>query len=222
MVPLLGQSIWWHYRFKTWMDGLSPCSLYSLKNLLHHQITLPEHSKLSWLRAWRSDLCCDDWVTEGRNPAVYLYLPDRRRSCADGLVRHLDEVTNAVIPGSLRAGILLFTYLAGGGPKLMALSAILSKRPMLWYLGNWGQEPCCLSTWQAGVLCWWPRPPSWQRDPWGDDWVNEGRNPAVYLPGRWRSILMPRPPSWQRDLCCDTWVTEGKNPAVYLPGQWGF
>jgi hypothetical protein len=32
------------------MDGLSPCSLNSLKNLLHDQIALPEHSKLSWMR----------------------------------------------------------------------------------------------------------------------------------------------------------------------------
>jgi hypothetical protein len=32
------------------MDGLSSCSLYSLKNLLHDQIALPEHRRLSWMR----------------------------------------------------------------------------------------------------------------------------------------------------------------------------
>ncbi len=116
---------------------------------------------------------------EGRNPAVYL--SGRRGSYTDGLVRYLDKETHAVIPGQLRAGTLLLIYLEGGGPILMALSAILSKRPMLWYLGNWGQEPCCLSTWQAAVLYWWPRPPSWRREPCCDNWVIEGRNPAVFI-----------------------------------------
>jgi hypothetical protein len=66
---------------------------------------------------------------EGRNPAVYL--SGRRGSYTDGLVRYLDKETHAVIPGQLRAGTLLLIYLEGGGPILMALSAILSKRPML-------------------------------------------------------------------------------------------
>jgi hypothetical protein len=56
-----------------------------------------------------------------------IYLPGRRRSYADGLVRHLDEEANAVITGELRAGTRLFTSLAGSGPMLMASSAILRK-----------------------------------------------------------------------------------------------